>query len=83
MKEIINQPLDELREYLIALYGPLVLVPKNRKIVAEEYNIHVSTLRRKIKKYCPEINGSDTLMPVDLLLIYSRLGVPSQLQRTK
>ncbi|MFZ4476956.1 MAG: hypothetical protein ACOYPR_17305 [Saprospiraceae bacterium] len=80
MKEIVNTPLDELREYLLALYGPLVLAPKNRKMIAAEYNVHVSTLRQKIKKYCPEINGSDTLMPVDLLLIYSRLGVPPQLK---
>lgn len=77
------QPIDEtiqnLQQILISNYENSVQ-PKNRQAIAAEYGIHVSTLRRLIKNKCPEISSRAALLPADILLLYSRLGIPPYLK---
>lgn len=77
------QPVDEtfpnFQSILISNYENSVQ-PKNRQAIAAEYGIHVSTLRRLIKNKCPEISSRAALLPADILLLYSRLGIPHYLK---
>jgi DNA-directed RNA polymerase specialized sigma54-like protein len=77
------QPVDEtiqnLQQILISNYENSVQ-PKNRQAIAAEYGIHVSTLRKLIKNKCPEIASRAALLPADILLLYSRLGIPPYLK---
>jgi hypothetical protein len=78
------QPVDEtiqnLQQILISNYENSVQ-PKNWQAIAAEYGIHASTLRRLIKNKCPEISSRAALLPADILLLYSRLGVLPYLKK--
>jgi DNA-directed RNA polymerase specialized sigma54-like protein len=75
----VDETLQNLQQILISNYEHSVQ-PKNRQTIAEEYGIHVSTLRRLIKNKCPEIPSRASLMPADIMVLYSRLGIPPYLK---
>ena len=54
----------------------MIISPKTRQQVAEEYGICVRTLARWIKIHKLPITSNRLLLPKDLILIYETFGYP-------
>jgi hypothetical protein len=53
---------------------PTPYFPKTKRQMAEEYNMHVSTFRRRLVLAGFHLRGK--IMPADQLLIYKKFGAP-------